>query len=464
MEEQIERDISLGRLPRNGRLASERMMARWYGVSRGTVREALRRLSARGLVVQRSGSQTRALALDESLTLENLSLALHGERSQECRRLLEGFFSLKRQVLVELLADCCAKASLIELRLLTDICFQLWDAARWHPGERCAQLEFELLRQAAQVAGRPGHLLLIQSLQRAFRGNAARLLTFMGGESLREWAICANHALDERDMQTLQQQLPVLLKACDELVLNQFAPVPQEAVSLEVHLAQQCSLNAPASASAQDDALEALPCVEERGLGCPPSTAENGAALEAHPCVETHELGTLVSTTRQDDAPGALPCVEPRGLGDLVAATAQDATRAARSCVESRGPGRIAPAAEETEPLGVAPGPHGRALPRESDSEVLSCPSTPGAVPCEPGGEGAGRDVTGATLGHVPDCRTNWDALSPDGGLPFEVPPTGSRGQVCKAGGSLHGAQRPLGRWAVRLLRFIARSLGFPSS
>ncbi|MFP2900063.1 GntR family transcriptional regulator, partial [Corallococcus sp. 4LFB] len=45
VEEQLERDISLGRLPRNGRLASERMLARWYGVSRGTVREALRRLA-----------------------------------------------------------------------------------------------------------------------------------------------------------------------------------------------------------------------------------------------------------------------------------------------------------------------------------------------------------------------------------------------------------------------------------
>ncbi|WP_367616376.1 FadR/GntR family transcriptional regulator [Corallococcus exercitus] len=500
VEEQLERDISLGRLPRNGQLASERMMARWYGVSRGTVREALRRLAARGLVVQRSGSQTRALALGDSLTLENLSLALHDERSQECRRLLDGFFSLKRQVLVELLADCCAKASLIELRLLTDICFQLWDAARWHPGERCAQLEFELLRQAAQVAGRPGHLLLIQSLQRAFRGNAARLLTFMGGESLREWAICANHALDERDMQTLQQQLPVLLKACDELVLNRFAPVPQEAVPVEVHLAQECSLNAPASASSQDDALEALPCVEERGLGCPPSTAEKGDALEALPCVEerglgcppstaekgdalealpcveTHELGTPVSNTMQDDAPEAIPCVdESRGLGDLVAATAQadarearscvescclgdlvaataqDDAREARSCVEVRGLGRIAPAPEEIEPLGVSHGPQGRALPRESDSEVLRCPSTAGGVSCEPGGAGAGRDVP-----------------SPDGGLPFEAPPTGSRGQsrgaVCKEGGPLHCARSPLGRWAVRLWCFIAQALGLPAS
>ncbi|WP_244221779.1 FadR/GntR family transcriptional regulator [Corallococcus exercitus] len=444
VEEQLERDISLGRLPRNGRLASERMMARWYGVSRGTVREALRRLAARGLVVQRSGRQARAVALDESLTLENLGLALHDERSEACRRLLEGFFSLRRQVLVELLADCCANASVMEMGPLEDICFQLWDEARWNPGERCAQLEFELLRQAAQTVARPGHLLLIQSLQRAFRGISARLLPFMGGESLRQWAICAQNALQERDVQALQHQLPALLKACDERVLDQFAPRPQEHVSPEAPHAQECLLGAPSSATV------------------------SGNASEAGPCIETGDPGDSASVSGQDDAPEALPCVESRGLCDLVAATAQDDAREALSCVEERGLGRVAPAAEETSELGIAPGPHGQALPRESDIEVPRCPATPGAVSCEPGGASAGGDVTGATLGTVSDCRTRWDAPSPDGGLQFEVPPTGSRGHtrgaVCKEGGPLHGAQRPLGRWAARLWRFIAHSLGLPAS
>ncbi|XHF30411.1 GntR family transcriptional regulator [Corallococcus exercitus] len=406
VEAQLERDIALGRLPRNGRLASERMMARRFGVSRGTVREALRRLAARGLVVQRSGRQARAVTLDESLTLENLGLALHDERSEECRRLLEGFFSLKRQVLVELLADCCASASERDVSLLEDTCYRLSDAAHWNPGARCAQLEFELLRLAAQAAARPGHLLLIQSLQRAFRGISARLLPFMGGESLRAWAICAMHALGERNMQALQRQLPALLEACDALVLDQFAPRPQEQVSPEASNAQESPLGDPSPVTASDDTSEACSCVET--------------------------------------------------------GTGQDDSLEARSCVEARGLDRIAPAAEETRPLGVALGSPGWALPLESDRGVPSSPATPWAVSSEPGGEGAGGDVTGATSGNLSDCRTSWDAPSPDAGLQLEAPPTDSRGQtrgaVGKEGGPLHGAQRALGRWAVRLWRFIARS------
>ncbi|NOK13049.1 FadR family transcriptional regulator [Corallococcus exercitus] len=289
VEEQLERDISLGRLSRSGQLGSERVLARIYGVSRGTVREALRRLAARGLVVQRSGRQARAVALDESLTLENLGLALHDERSEECRRLLEGFFSLKRQVLVELLADCCARASQSALEQLESACFRLWDAARWHPGARCAEVEFELLRLAAQVAERPGHLLLIQSLQRALRGNASRLLSFMGGESLRQWAVCAMGALGERDARALQDQLPALLKACDERVLDDFAPTSHEPAASEAPCAQDI-LCAPTSATGQDVELETRPGVEEQGLVRLVPTAEDTAPLGIAPCPHAEPL------------------------------------------------------------------------------------------------------------------------------------------------------------------------------
>ncbi|WP_052313179.1 FadR/GntR family transcriptional regulator [Corallococcus coralloides] len=308
VEAQIERDIALGRLHPSGQFGSEAKLARRYEVCRGTIREALRRLAARGLVVQRSGRKTRAVALDESLTLENLGLALHDACSPKARWLLEGYFSLKRQVLVELLTDCCVKASDLDLDRLGSTCFQLQDAARWEPGATCAQVEFELLRQAARVAARPGHVLLVQSLQRAFLGGAAPLLPLLGGEALREWAFRVMAILHERDVRALQHELPALLKACDERVLNAFAPVPVKPVSSEAPCSQEDLLGTPVSATARDDALEARPCVQECRLGEPTQVIGQEKALEAQPPDEERELGGVASAAGDIQGLGIAPC------------------------------------------------------------------------------------------------------------------------------------------------------------
>ncbi|MHA7634607.1 FadR/GntR family transcriptional regulator [Corallococcus sp. M7] len=324
VEAQIERDIALGRLHPSGQFGPEAKLAQRYGVSRGTIREALRRLAARGLVVQHPGRRTRAVALDESLTLENLGLALHDVRSPTARRLLEGYFSLKRQVLVELLVDCCAKASDLDLDRLGSMCFQLWNAGRWEPGAACAQLEFELLRLAARVADRPGHVLLVQSLQRAFLGGAAQLLPLLGGEALREWATCAMGALSERNVQAIQHELPALMKACDELVLKAFATVPDEPVSPAAPCSQEDSLSTPVSVIARDDALEARPGVQESHLGEPVQVIGQEKALETQPMGEACDLGDVLSASGSSQELGVAPCfpvaappVEPDSGGSL---------------------------------------------------------------------------------------------------------------------------------------------------
>jgi GntR family transcriptional repressor for pyruvate dehydrogenase complex len=94
--EELERLISQGLLPEGGLLPSEQTLARRYGVSRPTVREALLRLAVRGLVVQHPGRRSRAVAMDEAVTLENLGVALRGEgpAHPERRRLLEGYLAL----------------------------------------------------------------------------------------------------------------------------------------------------------------------------------------------------------------------------------------------------------------------------------------------------------------------------------------------------------------------------------
>jgi DNA-binding FadR family transcriptional regulator len=227
LEGELERIISLGQLPEDGELPSEQTLASRYGVSRSTAREALLRLSARGLVVQHPGRRTRAVALDEALTLENLGMVLHGEGSlsPERRLLLEGYLSLKREVTVELLSACCEHASQAELDRLGQACFALEDTARWgQERSRWVALEFELLRLAAAAARRPGHLLLLQSLERAFRAISERVLPYLDNQSVAAWARCAMHALGDREMQPLRTQLPALLEARDEHVLAALAP------------------------------------------------------------------------------------------------------------------------------------------------------------------------------------------------------------------------------------------------
>jgi GntR family transcriptional regulator, transcriptional repressor for pyruvate dehydrogenase complex len=228
--EQLERMMALGQLPEDGTLPSEHRLARRYGVSRTTVREALRGLAARGLVVQHPGRKSRALVVDEAVTLENLGVALQpqGPLPLERRRLLEGYLSLKRDVTVELLTACCEHASDRELDLLQEACFALREAARWEqqPG-RWAQREFELLQLAARVAQRPGPLLLLQSLERSFWGMAQRVLPHLDNEALQQWALCALYALGERNVQALRTELPALLQACDEHLLEHLAPASQ---------------------------------------------------------------------------------------------------------------------------------------------------------------------------------------------------------------------------------------------
>jgi len=218
VEQDLERSIAQGLLPRDGTLPSEHSLARRYGVSRTTVREALKRLAARDLVEQRPGRRSRAVPLDVAVTLENLSVVLHqnGPAQAERRRLLEGFLALKRETAVELLAACCEHASAQDMDKLEGLCFELSNSPHWEPKPgKWAGLEFELLRVAAQAANRPGQELLLQSLERSYRGMARQLLPLLNAKATRQWAFHAYQALFEKDASKLRRELPALLQASD---------------------------------------------------------------------------------------------------------------------------------------------------------------------------------------------------------------------------------------------------------
>ncbi|WP_037584939.1 FadR/GntR family transcriptional regulator, partial [Stigmatella aurantiaca] len=227
VEQDLERMISQGLLPQDGFLPSENSLAKHYGLSRSTVREALKRLAARALIEQHPGRRSRALPLEGAVTLENLGVVLEGlgAAQPERRKLLEGFLALKRETTVELLAACCQQASARDLDTLGGLCFELAEEARWgdNPG-RWAELEFALLRQAARAVERPGQALLLQSLERSYRGMARRLVPHLNAQATRQWALCALHALAAKDAQPLRQELPALLQASDGHLLAGLPP------------------------------------------------------------------------------------------------------------------------------------------------------------------------------------------------------------------------------------------------
>lgn len=282
----LERLIAQDRLPRDGRLPSERLLSRQYGVSRTTVREALSHLASRGLIVQHPGRRSRAVVLDETVNLETLGVALQGEgpAHPERSRLLEGFLALKRELTVELLAICGERASKEELDLLANACLALRDAARWEENRgQWAGWQFELLRRAARVADRPGYVLLIHSLERSFWKMASRVLPHLDSEAICRWAECAFYALVTKDVQALRKDLLPLLEAGDERLL-----IPSEAIASGATLFEASTVETTASESAPPEPVVAEPLSSVAALEV--AIGEEATSDGSSPAVLTPEV------------------------------------------------------------------------------------------------------------------------------------------------------------------------------
>ncbi len=78
--EVLRQDIATHRLPRGSRLPNEREMARQFGVSQPTVREAIRALDAMGLIEVRHGSGAYVAADVDALVANSLETLLQIER------------------------------------------------------------------------------------------------------------------------------------------------------------------------------------------------------------------------------------------------------------------------------------------------------------------------------------------------------------------------------------------------
>lgn len=77
---EIQRSIAEGKLPRGGRLPTERELAAQFGVSAPTIREAIRALSAMGLIEVRHGSGAYVAESSRGLLDSSLAALVQWER------------------------------------------------------------------------------------------------------------------------------------------------------------------------------------------------------------------------------------------------------------------------------------------------------------------------------------------------------------------------------------------------
>ncbi|RKH85072.1 GntR family transcriptional regulator, partial [Corallococcus sp. AB045] len=155
----------------------------------------------------------------------------------------------------------------------------------------------------------------------------------------------------------------------------------------------------------------------------------------------------------QEQASPEAPSVHEDLLGAPVPASLLDDALGTGTCVDERSLGVLAPAVEDTEALGVALRPHGQVCPIGPDSGTPLSSTVLGDASCGHDGGGSGRGMADDASLNLSDGRANGSASSGEGCLPPAVPPSGSLGAKCKAGGLFHGTLGCLGQWWERLLR-----------
>ncbi|WP_345075982.1 FadR/GntR family transcriptional regulator [Brachybacterium paraconglomeratum] len=162
--------VSSGDLAPGDRLPIEKELSEKLGVSRGTLREGVRALSAMGVLEVRQGSGTYVTALDLSrilvpvTTVIDLQTAHHSADLQQVRKVLEmeSAFLAATRMTAEQLAE--AEAILASVESLTD--------AQGSPTAREQFLDADL-RFHSLIASASGNPLL-ESLLTAVSGRTAR--------------------------------------------------------------------------------------------------------------------------------------------------------------------------------------------------------------------------------------------------------------------------------------------------
>jgi DNA-binding FadR family transcriptional regulator len=147
--EAILSDIVAGTYPPASRLPAERDLARAVGASRASVREALRRLAAWGLVEPRRGSGVAIRPMRE-WSIEVLPAYLRGARPPSPERWIDDLLATRRALILAILERV---ADRIPARGLAAARAAARDALQARPPAIFAERDLQVIRAVIEAAG-----------------------------------------------------------------------------------------------------------------------------------------------------------------------------------------------------------------------------------------------------------------------------------------------------------------------
>jgi len=164
--DRLRREILAGRLAAGSRLPSERELSLALGVNRLTLRAALARLEALGLVTTRHGSGTEISPWRERAGLEALGMVMNSLDPQEPAwlELLTSLLEIRRILAAEAVALACDRHTEADLSTMQRIADE--QVARVHDPISYARGDMAFQRAMARAAGNVGIELILNSIAR----------------------------------------------------------------------------------------------------------------------------------------------------------------------------------------------------------------------------------------------------------------------------------------------------------
>lgn len=159
-------EILAGRLAAGSRLPSERELSLALGVNRLTLRAALARLEAMGLVTTRHGSGTEVSSWRERAGLETLGMVMSSLDPHEPAwlELFTSLLEIRRILAAEAVALACLRHTESDLAALREIAAQ--QATRVHDPVAYSRGDITFQRAVARAAGNVGVELILNSFAR----------------------------------------------------------------------------------------------------------------------------------------------------------------------------------------------------------------------------------------------------------------------------------------------------------